>query len=407
MKCFAPAIAAAVLLWVSPLAVASAVDDVQVPDLQIYVSAHYEIHTNLSRMETIPFGRHMDAVFERYQSRFSRFVKRSAGPMPLYLFRTQAQYLAFMRHHELEADHSGGMFFVKHGLQGLATWAEGHSRSRTFRVLQHEGFHQFAWAYIGPSLPVWINEGLAQYFEDAVLLDHGMQLGLADPRRLQTIQHAIDHTLTVPTDSLLSLTDRQWSGVLAADATRGNLLYAQSWSIVYFLIHGDGGRYQGAFETYLRLVSNGEPSERAFRAAFGSNDTRGLDRRWKHFALRQSADPVTAATERLDFLGTALAFMADRDEPLPDRLDNLRDNLQARKFTVTRTAHGIKSELQATDASLFTYDHPNGYAVDFLLLEPSGRNLPPRVTAPGLDPEPTLVWTRSRDGELIYDVEFR
>ncbi|MEL7089807.1 MAG: hypothetical protein AAGL98_15410, partial [Planctomycetota bacterium] len=32
-------------------------------ELRVFASHHYHIHTNLSREETVPYGRHMDAVF--------------------------------------------------------------------------------------------------------------------------------------------------------------------------------------------------------------------------------------------------------------------------------------------------------------------------------------------------------
>ena len=174
-------------------------------DLQVFASHHYHIHTNLSREETVPFGRHMDAVFAQYERRFADYTERHAGLMPLYLFRHQDEYLDFMRHHGIDATGSGGMFFVTHSIRGLATWAHGHSRSQTLRTLQHEGFHQFAWNHLGPNLPTWMNEGLAQYFEDAVILDTAWNSAWATPtasRRARPARIVVRSIMTIPSRSL-------------------------------------------------------------------------------------------------------------------------------------------------------------------------------------------------------------
>jgi hypothetical protein len=34
------------------------------------------------------------------------------------------------------------------------------------------------------------------------------------------------------------------------------------------------------------------------------------------------------------------------------------------------------------------------------------RDLPPKITAPGVQPQPTLFWYRDRSGALIHDLAF-
>ena len=59
-------------------------------------------------------------------------------------------------------------------------------------MLQHEGFHQFAFNHIGEALPTWINEGLAQYFEDAIIVGDKMTTGLANARRVEQVKQALE-----------------------------------------------------------------------------------------------------------------------------------------------------------------------------------------------------------------------
>ena len=123
------------------------------PPLTRYTSRQYTIYTNLDREETKEFAAHMDAVFSEYKRRFANFTQHDHKAMDLYLFRTQDQYQQFLAEHDINAANTGGMFFIQEDLRGLATWTADKSRTQTFEVLlQHEGFHQFAFAYIGPDL---------------------------------------------------------------------------------------------------------------------------------------------------------------------------------------------------------------------------------------------------------------
>lgn len=380
-------------------------------DLTVFRSDHYLIHTNLSREETVPFGRHMDAVFTQYQQRFSGFVARDLGPMPLYLLRTREDYIRFLAEHDIDATHSGGLYFVTHTLRGLATWAESDNRARTFRVLQHEGFHQFAWKYIGPNLPVWLNEGLAQYFEDAVLVDGRMSAGLATRGRIARVRNAIAEGDARHLRRLNAITGTQWNETLRHHPDDAAVLYAQSWSIVYYLIHAGDGDYQPQLVEYLKLLSQGNGSDEAMLLAFGRQGLSALQDGWLAFARDQQPDDLTAATERLEFLGTGLRLLDEHGDDMPDSIDQLRDRLQAYSFRLRRSDHGVAHDLDARDDGLFTFVRGSSagrpYEAQFRMLAPTRGDLPPRIVAPGLSPEPTLIWHRDEDGQLIQDIEYR
>ncbi|XAM00388.1 DUF1570 domain-containing protein [Phycisphaeraceae bacterium D3-23] len=379
--------------------------------LRSFRSHHYLIHTNLTREETVPFGRHMDAVFEQYQRRFSGFIARELDPMPLYLLRTREDYVRFMAEHDIDASHSGGLFFVTHSLQGLATWAESGSRPRTFRVLQHEGFHQFAWNYIGPNLPVWLNEGLAQYFEDAVIVDGRMTAGLTHRGRIERVRSALEAGQALTLNRLNGVSGRVWNLSLREQPEHAALLYAQSWSVVYFLIHGDEGAHQERFVQYLKLLNQGNGADEAMLLAFGREGFVAVQEGWRDFARNQQPGDLATATERLEFLGNGLRLLDEQGGAMPASIDELRETLQAYGFRTRRQEMGVSRRLEASDDALFAFERDSGtgrpYAASFRMLAPSRDDLPPRIVAPGLSPEPTLVWYRDADGTLVQDIAYR
>jgi hypothetical protein len=376
------------------------------PKLTVYRSKHYRIFTNLSQRETVPYGRHMDALFEQYDKRFSGLGDKQIERMPLYLFETEQQYNRFLQEHDIDATHSGGMFFVTHQLQGLATWTNSRSRRKTFEVLQHEGFHQFAWHAIGPNLPVWLNEGLAQYFEHAVLDEDGrMSLGLTSRARIERVQAAIERGDALPTITLMRITGKQWANVLRNNPDRANLLYAQSWSLAYFLIHSSEGEHQPKLLDYLKRLAKGDRPDDALLMAFGKDGLTPLAEKWRTFALSQQTDEITEASERLAFLGTGLRILAEQGVAMPEDLDELKDTLQEFGFKLRRSEMGVTRSFSANQAPMFRYSR-DGSERAFLLLAADRSDLPPRITAPGLDPEPTLVWYRDSDGKLVQDIVY-
>ncbi len=376
-------------------------------DLQQFRSKSYLIHTNLTREEVRDFGKHMDTVFAQYEDRFRDFHPRGSAQMPLYLLRTEDEYLRFMQTRDIDAKNTGGMFFFSPESQGLATWVQGRSRSQTCQVLQHEGFHQFAFNHLGRELPTWINEGLAQYFEDAIIVGNKMNTGLANERRVSQVRHALETDTGIDFEVLVETTGDQWADTLRTQPYRASLLYAQSWSIVFYLIHGEGEKHQPAFARYLQKVSAGRDSTSAMQEAFGTDDLTPLANEWRAFAARQQPDPINTAASRMEFLAEALKFMYQRGEPAPRTLGQLRESLQARRFVLTRQSHGITIEMKAQDPDLYRYQRRNGSTGLFKLLEPTRDDLPPRITATGLSPEPTLVWSRDTDGNLVQDIEYR
>jgi len=375
--------------------------------MYVVKSRQYTIHTTIQDRETLRyFGGHMDSVFNTYRQRFKDYRSRRTGQMPLYLFQTREQYQSFLGQYGIDATNSGGMFFVQRDIQGLATWVGDRGRDEVFEVLQHEGFHQFAWNYLGPNLPIWVNEGLAQYFEDGIIVNKKLRTGLSDEYRLSVVQHAIEQNKAYNLPFILNMTDQQWSETLRRDPKAAGLLYAQSWSMVYFLIHGDNERYKKAFATYLFQISRGKTSAEATRMAFGTNNLADMSKRWVRYVESQEPDPVTMATMRMSFLASGLRWMASQGVPMPEDIDELKQVLQRSSFRLIRQFHDVTHELSSSDPSLYGYEIDGEFHM-FKLLEPEKDGMPPRIWAQGLDPEPTIRWITDEDGQYVEQIDYR
>ena len=375
--------------------------------LEEFDSKHYTVRTNASRIAASEFARHMDGVFDEYARRFRTFGKHNAQRMPLYLFKTQNDYLTFMKKNAIDANATGGIFFIRPNIRGLATWIEDRPQWITLETIQHEGFHQFAYAHIGTRLPLWANEGLAEYFGDGILVGGRLRVGIANGRRIEAIKNAIRDRKIIDFDVLMNMQQGQWHLNLVRDREGARLQYDQSWSMIYFLIHGEDGRYREAFEKYLSLVAKGTDGKQAFTLAFGVQDTSTFRRQWELFASRMEPDALDTAVSRMRFLAQGLLVLQQRREPPPMSTNELRQRLTALGFRASRIENGIRTEVTANDASLYMFQRDNGSHGTFEILSPQQASHPPRVTATGLSPQPVLVWTRDASGQLMPEVSFK
>jgi hypothetical protein len=393
------------LVVVAPHAVAAGGTN----DLTRFRSRRYNVVTNLPLDSARPIARHMDQVFDEYTRRLARagFRQRAAGRMNLYLLDTQPNYVRFLQSRSVNASGTGGVFFVRGALAGLATFVAGRNRTGMLATLQHEGFHQFAYIRIGRNLPPWANEGLAEYFGEAVLLRGRFHTGMVNARRLRAVQQAVGAGEAFGFRELLNMTHRQWMRRVNQRDPRAGLLYDQAWSIVHFLVHGRGGRFEPAFMGYLQLIHRGRDSETAFAEAFGSSDYQPFEDAWRQYITELGPDPLASAIERLGFLAEGTRLLHEAGRPVQS-IDQLRSALQDANFWYRVSAHGASRTFRASDDRNFqppAAESP-GRATEWSV-KPSGNpDTPPVIGLTGLDPAPRIRWFRDERGKLSYEVVF-
>jgi hypothetical protein len=381
-------------------------------------SKHYRILSDLSPEETRLYGRHLDLMYEEYSRRMAG-IPQQAPEIPFVLmFAKQADYLAVMRStYGINATGSGGMFFITPRGAALAFFVESLPQTRVFHVIQHEGFHQYAHSRFAGRLPIWVNEGLAEFFGEAIVVDGRVIVGQASPRAVTRVKDAIDRGATVDFLRMLTMTTDQWNG----NVRTGNagIQYLQAWSMVQFLGWAEGGRYQRPFEAYLRLLHGGVPSDRAFVQAFGTADVASFERAWKAWAKEMVPSAFSVAAMRITFLAEGLALLSSEGVSVTG-LDELVSELRERRFAIEVTVHGRTERIEADDGVL---DIPQDALAEekpvFDLIPakdarrrvgPNSSDLPPPtpavVTTRGLEPrELVLSWRRlGKKGGFEYEL---
>ena len=235
--------------------------------LQTYNTKYYVIHSDLDQDSVHEAALRMSLMAEAYHERTKGFAGTIRKRLPFYLFRDAADYSA-----------AGGLpgtagVFTGDRLMAVAGERPG---PRTWHTVQHEGFHQFVRAAIGGDIPIWVNEGLAEYFGEAIFTGDGYVVGLIPPRRLARIKHWMKESKFRSLRKMMLTSHQAWNvGLSGAN-------YDQAWSMVHFLAHADQEKYRKPFGAFIREVSYGKPWERAWVRHLGT-EVDAFEDRWREY----------------------------------------------------------------------------------------------------------------------------
>jgi tetratricopeptide (TPR) repeat protein len=121
------------------------------------------------------------------------------------------------------------------------------------RTIIHELVHDLL-SRNGMRLPLWMQEGLAEYFATASLQNETVRVGAINRGHLRRLAFAKQLRL----QDIVALRN-------ASDVRESPLVYAASWAMVDWLIRRD----PAAFAQLLTALDRGVASEQAIRAAYG------------------------------------------------------------------------------------------------------------------------------------------
>jgi len=99
-------------------------------------------------------------------------------------------------------------------------------------------YHEYTHAIMNLNfrgLPVWLGEGLAEYFANSAIHDKEVEIGKISPYHLQVLQS----TRLIPVDALMQAgADSPYYN----EQNRATVFYAESWAIVHYLLTDPGAR---------------------------------------------------------------------------------------------------------------------------------------------------------------------
>lgn len=161
-------------------------------------------------------------------------------PIHVYLYGDESDYAAFMNLRFPEMASRRAIFVgTDQKLSVYAFWGDHVAED-----LRHEVSHGYLHAAV-PTLPLWLDEGLAEYFE------------VGEGRRGYNITHVQLLAAQAESDNWLPELTRLEALDSAADMTQQD--YAESWAWVHYLLESD--ERAEVLTSYLHDLADGNPTE--------------------------------------------------------------------------------------------------------------------------------------------------
>jgi len=241
-----------------------------------FESLHYRLRTNLPLGETLDLALELERLYAFFFTLLgeSLELREVCTPMNVHVHADRTSYP--------EGGGEGGRYDpdtdtvvvdASRGLERL-TW----THEATHQLLSVTAFRERG---TQGEIPPWVNEGLAEYMATGIVGGPPLafQAGLPCVRHFRLQAEARDpHDLK----RVLSFS--------STDFTAGDerlLKYAQSYTLVHFLLHGDEGRHRAGFLAWLRLVYAGRGSTTELGKCLDS-EWKPLERAWLAHVAREA-----------------------------------------------------------------------------------------------------------------------
>ncbi len=223
-------------------------------------SPHFRVVTNAGEKQ----GRHILDQFERmrwvFQTLFPKSNVDPVAPIVVIAVKNQKDMQA------LEP-----VQYLARGQINLAgLFQRSPDKNYILLRLDVEGEHPFATVYheythleLGrESMPLWLNEGLAEFFQNTDIRDKDVLLGQASADDLLYLQQ--NRLIPLPVLFRVDANSPYYH-----EEQKGSIFYAESWALTHYLEVADYKEHTNRVGAYLRLVDHQVDPVTAAEQAFG------------------------------------------------------------------------------------------------------------------------------------------
>lgn len=249
-------------------------------DFTEVTGGHYQVLAQSGEKIGQQVNGYMNGMLQLYSRYFSNWSAKDGARVVVFDnladFREYSRTSVGMTHAglagycHLKTDEADNTFYELVTYESESLW----------RVLAHEGFHQFIGYELGEEVPIWLNEGMAQYFENNTIKNGRLIPGGVDRHRLAVAQALIRSGRLPAIGDLLAM-DRR------AFYERPEVTYPASWAVVYYLMTREGLSNQSSrFRRYLQDLKWSRNDVASFRKRFGA-DSASWQNDFAQFILQQ------------------------------------------------------------------------------------------------------------------------
>lgn len=156
--------------------------------------------------------------------------------------------------------HPAGIFVSFPYQQTIAVQLSGLG-DNPFEAIYHEYYHSLTIPYF-PNLPVWVSEGMADFYGNSKISDKTALLGMQD-FNLVALLH---QQSLIPLTTLFQV---QQNSPYYNESNKVSIFYGESWALAHYLMVGENGAHRPELSTYLNALGQGTSEQDAAAKAFG------------------------------------------------------------------------------------------------------------------------------------------
>ncbi|HWN45136.1 MAG TPA: hypothetical protein VNW71_23125 [Thermoanaerobaculia bacterium] len=246
----------------------------------------FTLFSNAGAKNTQRIGEDLERLRSALAQLSPGLVLSSPYPTSIFVFKNNSSFEPYQQIYNGQPKKVAGYFLSVP--QGNYVTVNGDPRNdRTTFVVYHEYIH-YVLRNNYASLPLWLNEGLAELYSTFQSSETEAKIGL--PIREHVLWLRKNPLIPVPELFAMDEKSRDYN-----EGARQGAFYAQSWALVHYLFAGSPERRLQSGE-YLQLLQRDVPADEAFRRVFG--DAVGLDRELKTYVksylFNYTAAPIQA-----------------------------------------------------------------------------------------------------------------
>jgi hypothetical protein len=220
-----------------------------------FKTEHYVITSDIDRKTCVEAGEVLENSLGRYIARMRPLPKDKPEPFRVYLFGGFAGYSRYVQDAlSARAENTAGLYDPR--LKQLLIW-NLPDHQQMLQTVRHEGLHQYVDRWLDDP-PRWLNEGLAEYYENAdFTLGPSNEIRI-HPEHLRVIR-AHDDKL-IPLSAFIKYDPAHFYAAAELD-------YAEAWALVHFLLNSTPA-HRKIFDALLDALQRGDENDDALEHAF-------------------------------------------------------------------------------------------------------------------------------------------
>ncbi len=237
-------------------------------------------------------ARKLISKLEQFRSALSIIFPQTnlETPVPtlVVLFKTDDDFHPFKPRVKGKIKDDVGGYFLARSHMNYVVLAANNLGMSPYEIIFHE-YEHYVLHNNTNRLPVWLDEGLAEFFSSFEFSDNDRKAILGSP--LARHVYYFRQNSFVPLKTLLAV-DRK--SPYYNEGRKAGMFYAESWALVHYLMLGDNGKHQRQMQAFINSLAEDKPIDELFKRAF-QTDLKPLEDQLQSYLNRQ-AFPVLKAT---------------------------------------------------------------------------------------------------------------